>query len=564
MPVKVRCRDCDHQFSAPDAARGKSVKCKECGKPVKVPDGDAEPKKAKKAEKTIEDEDFFSQLDLDNVDHSEKRICPKCTQDVTDEDIECPHCGVNLETGQISTKQKEKQKLKRRGPDPDEFFKVVWRSSKEFMIAKKGIALRLGMFWSFAMTMCTSCFFMVVWSEKAPLEVFFSVLGGVCGLAAVGCFYQLAIEVVRQSREETDKYDRFGFDFFADIALGLKAVCWPIALFGIVLFPAAGAVVALVQGGFMPQENVSLAAGGIYGVAVLFALPTLPIALCHLTAKYTYKAYLPNEMFRILFKNIGAASFWWMIVFALMFVALAAAVPIGIFSAEIWGQLGSLIFKTLELAGIDTKEENQGFLFFVVFPFVGMLFLWIFFTLYSFTISFSTVYLMRAAGLFCFYNQYKLSLGDKRVAGQSAPFWIRYLANIIDQTLLAIFIVIVFVCSFLFNKFMVDGIGVDSFVQTTQTLTYLVAGLIPFAYYVFSESGPGGGTLGKLALGLEVVNKDGKRPITTGEALSRAIIRIVGGAALGLGLAACAFDPEKRTWHDRSTKTRVVWRPENY
>lgn len=563
MPVKVRCRGCEHQFSVPDAARGKSVKCKECGAPVKIPAGDADSKK-KKPEKSIEDEDFFSQLDLENVDHEEKRICPKCTQDVSEEDIECPHCGVNLETGQISNKQKEKQKIKRRGPDPDQFFKVVWSNSKEFVLAKKGLAIRLGMFWSFATTLHTSSAFMSVYCEKVPLKVFFGVFALIAGLAAIGCFYQLAIEIIRQTREETDKYDRFAFDFFGNIALGLKAVCWPFALYGIVLFPLAGIVAGLVKREIIAVEDVQLPAAIIGGCAFLFALPMLPTALCHLTGKYTYKAYLPNEMFRITAKNAGAVAYWWLIVFAMMFVAFAAAVPIGIFSFEIWAQLTNVIFKVLELCGIDVVEENRGFLFYVVFPVIGMLFLWIFYTLYSFTISFSSMYAMRAVGLLCYYNQHKLQMGDKRVAGQSAPFWIRYLAYIIDQTLLAIFLVFVFLASFLFNKFLVDGLGVEGMTDTLAMVTNFVVLLLPFGYYILSESGPGGGTLGKLALGLEVVNKDGKRPITTGEAMMRAILRNIGAGLFGLGLAMCAWDPEKRTLHDKSTKTRVVWRPENY
>lgn len=563
MPVKVRCRDCDAQFSAPDAARGKSVKCKECGKPVKVPAGDAEPKK-KKVEKTIEDEDFFSNLDLENVEHAEKQICPKCAQDVSEEDIECPHCGVNLETGQISTKQKEKQKLKRRGPDPDEFFKVVWKNSKEFMLAKKGIAIRLGMFWAFTATISSSCSFMTVWCDKVPLKVFFSILSAVCWLASIGCFYQIGLEIIRQTREETDKYDRFAFDFFADIALGLKAAVWPFALFGIVLFPTLSILIGLAGREIITIEQAGMGFGAVLAIAGLFALPTFPIALCHLTGKYTYKAYLPNEMYRILFKNIGAAGYWWVVAISMYLLAIIAAIPIGIFAVDIWAQLTTAIFKVLELAGIDAKEENRGLFYYVVFPLVGMLFLWIFYAIYSFAISFSSIYLMRATGLFCYYNQYKLQMGDKRVAGQPAPFWIRYLAYLIDQTLLGIFIVILGVCAYLFDKLMVDGIGVDALHDMTITITKLCMGLMPFVYYVFSESGPGGGTLGKLALGLEVVNKDGKRPITTGEALSRAIMRNVGAAALGLGLAACAWDPEKKTWHDKTTKTRVVWRPENY
>ncbi|MDA1165960.1 MAG: hypothetical protein O3B13_22920, partial [Planctomycetota bacterium] len=41
MPVKVRC-ECGAGISAPDAARGKVIKCKKCGEPVRIPKGNAD------------------------------------------------------------------------------------------------------------------------------------------------------------------------------------------------------------------------------------------------------------------------------------------------------------------------------------------------------------------------------------------------------------------------------------------------------------------------------------------------------------------------------------------
>ena len=40
MAVKVRCPTCDKVLNAPDAARGKAVKCPGCDTKVKVPAGD--------------------------------------------------------------------------------------------------------------------------------------------------------------------------------------------------------------------------------------------------------------------------------------------------------------------------------------------------------------------------------------------------------------------------------------------------------------------------------------------------------------------------------------------
>ena len=91
MPVKVRCPECQKVLQAPDAARGKAIKCPECAARVPVPAGDAaespaKPKKpAAKAppaappKKKVQDaEDFLLKADLDrSVDHDTK-VCPKC------------------------------------------------------------------------------------------------------------------------------------------------------------------------------------------------------------------------------------------------------------------------------------------------------------------------------------------------------------------------------------------------------------------------------------------------------------------------------------------------------
>ena len=94
MPVKVRCQSCEKVFAAPDAARGKLVKCPGCEEKVKVPAGDGAksgatakpagkkpaPAKAKKDEHHDDHEHALKNLDLDGAEDENTRVCPKCGQ----------------------------------------------------------------------------------------------------------------------------------------------------------------------------------------------------------------------------------------------------------------------------------------------------------------------------------------------------------------------------------------------------------------------------------------------------------------------------------------------------
>jgi uncharacterized RDD family membrane protein YckC len=83
---------------------------------------------------------------------------------------------------------------------------------------------------------------------------------------------------------------------------------------------------------------------------------------------------------------------------------------------------------------------------------------------------------------------------------------------------------------------------------------YLAAlGLIYAGYF----TGTTGQTLGKLFLGLRVVDPAG-RPPAYPRALARALFGSLGVLAGAVGLVPMAFDPARRALHDRLLKTRVV------
>jgi uncharacterized RDD family membrane protein YckC len=173
-------------------------------------------------------------------------------------------------------------------------------------------------------------------------------------------------------------------------------------------------------------------------------------------------------------------------------------------------------------------------------------------------LAFSAVYVMRAVGLYSYYFQKELGLGDKRKENEPAGFWVRYLALMIDFLLLGIFIGIVWGMTLGAQKAVIY-LEMDDMVKTLGLVFKLVAGLIPVVYFVFTESSPGRGTLGMNSVGLIITDMEGKSPIQKGAAA----MRLIGRLTLIAGAFTMSKDPELQTPHDKMTKTRVIWRKLN-
>jgi uncharacterized RDD family membrane protein YckC len=567
MPVKVKCRECGKVATAPDAARGKTVKCKDCGEPIKIPSGEgggAAKKATEKKAASIDDEDFFGKLDLEAVEDEKKRICPKCASVVTDEDIECPSCGVNLETGLVSDKQKAKRKYIAQGRDPDQFFKQAWSDPLAFLKANIGLCFRLAFSVGFASSLATCCGYITTnYFEKVPLKVFFGGIGVISFLATIGTVAQLYNYVVKQALDTKDDMSRFNFDFFAGVALGLKLLVWPVAVMGpgVIGFSVLGGVLGAL-GVFDPASDDGRFICQIVGsIIYLIGGASFPIAMTHMSSKFTYKAYLPGEMFRLLGKNISAVGFWWLIVVGINLPVLLASAAIGYFNQDVLDQMRAAIYYVLEMGGISTKESDQGFLFALGVAFCGLVLMTLLNSVVALLGCFPTVFATRLTGIFGYHNAPKLALGDRRVAGNPAGFWLRYLAFLIDGIVIFCFVVGAKVGVDLFAMFLGE-LGVEGMDASLQGLSYLIQGLIPFGYYALSESGPGGTTLGKSAMGLIVVNKEGKKPITISEAMMRFVLRVIGLIPFAAGLLMALWDKDQQTLQDKVTKTKVVFRPD--
>ncbi len=566
MPIKVTCDECGATFGAPDAARGKAVKCKECGERVRVPRGaggsKAGPRKRKKAarpKKSVDDDDFFSGLDLGRAEDFDVRVCPKCAAEVDEEDIECPSCGVNLETGVMSQKQKRLRRSK--GPDPDEFYQVAWKDSWEFMTKNAPLAIKLGLNWATFFTIFVCSLFMIRWvdQEKVPLVAFWTGLTFVSFCASMGAYWQVLIGVIKATAEKRDEMDRFEFDFFSSVALGIKIFAWPYILAGLVLFPANSAIGALFQLGHIDLDDVKLY-GAICAGIYLLSCFCFPVAMSHLAAKYTYKAYIPYYMAKITFSNMKATFFFWMIAILFLIPTLGLWIPLGASYYNVMAHLRVFCFRILSFADISTSSVDRGFFFYVTMPVVAFITIWVACAIASFLTTFPGLFIMRLNGLFAYYNDRTLQTKEDRRGGDPAGFWIRYLQYFIDSAIIGVFVGI---SSGLFFGLMklVIYLEYEDHVPTILNVARLVAAVIPIVYFVLTEGGPSRATLGMNGVGLVVIDEYGNR-LSYGTAFMRYIGRIVCNITLGIGYLIVAFDKHKMGLHHKMTRTHVVYRKE--
>lgn len=116
-------------------------------------------------------------------------------------------------------------------------------------------------------------------------------------------------------------------------------------------------------------------------------------------------------------------------------------------------------------------------------------------------------------------------------------FWIRLLAILIDTVLILILM------------------GVLSRIFGTAGL--FVTYLFGLVYYVLFTTMQGQ-TIGKMVLGIQVVDSRGNIP-SLGTALLREVVgKFVSGLLFDLGYAWAGWDPEKRAWHDHIAGTHVI------
>jgi len=157
--------------------------------------------------------------------------------------------------------------------------------------------------------------------------------------------------------------------------------------------------------------------------------------------------------------------------------------------------------------------------------------------------------------------------GSQVVQGQevvAAGFWRRVAAYVIDSTLVGVAYYSLFT-ALLLLVFLLGVVGDSTrWLESGNAMSVLMMvfgyglyGLISVGYYAGMESSSMQATLGKLAVGIKVVDAHGAR-LTRGRALGRWAASFVSYATLGVGYLMVAFTEHKRGLHDLVASTQVV------
>ena len=142
--------------------------------------------------------------------------------------------------------------------------------------------------------------------------------------------------------------------------------------------------------------------------------------------------------------------------------------------------------------------------------------------------------------------------------GQPYPFkgfWIRFVASFIDGIILLILIILLASISLvIFGAALGEGAGLGMFL-----LVFILASIATILYKPIMEASEYQGTVGKYALGMKVVDKNGQR-ITMTSSFLRTILYIIGaqGFLLCLGVVMIGFTEYKQGLHDILANTYVV------
>jgi uncharacterized RDD family membrane protein YckC len=142
--------------------------------------------------------------------------------------------------------------------------------------------------------------------------------------------------------------------------------------------------------------------------------------------------------------------------------------------------------------------------------------------------------------------------GEKAFAGY-AGFWKRLGAAIIDGVLLM-------VVSFMIGAFL--GLLYSLTTGTSAgagLLGNIIGGLVSWLYYAIMESSSTQGTLGKMALGIQVIDLSGN-PISFARATGRHFGKLISMLIVFVGYLMVAFTVKKQGLHDMMAGCLVVKR----
>jgi uncharacterized RDD family membrane protein YckC len=145
------------------------------------------------------------------------------------------------------------------------------------------------------------------------------------------------------------------------------------------------------------------------------------------------------------------------------------------------------------------------------------------------------------------------TVSHRTVSHRYAGFWIRVAASVIDSFVIAGLAVGGAVV------FAVAGAATDASEELAVIGYYIVSLFASWLYYAAMESSERQATLGKRAVGIAVIDTDGRR-LSFGRATGRAFAKWLNAVTLGIGWLVVALSRQKRGLHDFVAGTLVVQR----
>lgn len=621
MPIKVRCRHCQAVLKISENARGRAIKCRECGGRVQVGSGKkATTRTRPRSRPPANPDDLFQRLDLNSAEDSRQKICPACTTLVNPEDIVCSKCGVDIETGFLS--ERERLRRSRNAPPPEEFYGDIWGNSWRFLRSNLNWAGRTSVVWAITATMALCAVFTLNWyieeraqelrdsgsglvviteekvvidlrgdagtgsadydgkrytkssvgsdltltlpgprlgAMQSPPAIFWAMILLLSVLGFGGWAWTLTIEIIRTTLNRGQSIKRFQTDLFGAMAMGFRTIFWPAVL----LWPFL-AVPFLIMHFSGNQNAVAIAWVCFYLIPILIFLPS---ALVHLTQEYTYRGWLLNWMSLDFIKTALPTLY-----VSILMLAMVLLIPLTgcILTVVFYDTLTSFYTDNVEipiLSGLVAYEPVSSGTFFSFsfyrLPLMGAI---------SFVgsvivfgiLAFPAVFMMRVYGLFGYYFRPDLSLINEQTVLGPVGFGPRFLASLIDSVLLIVMAGIAWLLGTNFMKVFgaLYNLSEDAVAIISLSFISLVTLVLWGIYFSSWESGQNRATLGKVALGI-IVLTGGDQPVTRKQALGRAASGLITILTLFGGFIMCVFHPQNRTLHDLMTKTKVVWRGED-
>lgn len=146
---------------------------------------------------------------------------------------------------------------------------------------------------------------------------------------------------------------------------------------------------------------------------------------------------------------------------------------------------------------------------------------------------------------------------------ESASFFKRFVAYLIDILPITFVVVIVAIAKFDFGQSFLElskdaeNFGALKTFQIENNIMSMICLVIWIIYSIVMDCSEHQGTYGKKLLNIKVVNEKGQQ-LTFEEAFKRNTSKVISTFTFNLGFFWMIFDPKKQTWHDKIASTYVV------